>query len=156
MKRLFLGLAITALAVAVFQYQNNSSSSETSLLFNKKNNNQYALVGQGKKDNLVGTYYTTTAVGDKELILDSTYTYTYTVNKENHEWILEGSWELSYKDDNQHIILHRPFHATEQNAPVSNFEELHLTLTSEGLKNAALAEYFTKTSSPNHRLVFND
>jgi len=156
----FLG----ALAFVALIYNNYTTSTKSSsILFETKNNQQYTTAVHEYKGDFVGSYKATTIEGDKELILDSTYTYSCIVDISNKEVCLEGTWELSYKDSSQHIILSPPtLKNTAQNLEELtkvniNFEEQKLKVTKYGdLISLIKKEAFIKQTIENQALVVQE
>lgn len=113
---------------------------------------KYAQVGNGYRDTLVGTYQSNQTEND--LILDSTYTYSFSVKNGSETVLLEGVWELSYKDQDQHIILHRPLpHKAIANLRFADFEERRFKVTENGLKDVKQTETYTQITTDEYSLA---
>ena len=111
----------------------------------------YSQIRPNQNDSLAGSYQTRNSItGFKTLILDSTYTYSYRVQG----IILEGSWELSYKDQAQHIILHRPLpNKAAQHLKLANIEEHKLKVTADGLRDLYAQEDYLQLETEEYSLA---
>lgn len=116
----------------------------------------YSKIQPNQNDSLVGNYQTSNSVsGFKDLILDSTYTYAYKIyNTSGEEITLEGSWELSYKDQAQHIILHRPLpNKATQHLNLAKLEEHKFKVTSDGLTDLYTQEHYFHLETEEYSLA---
>ncbi|BDS12650.1 hypothetical protein [Aureispira anguillae] len=137
-----------------FTYPQPSAPKTAPILAQKKTNKHYAPVGLGYKDSLVGTYQIVNSKHTKDLILDSTYTYNYSIQEGNESIVLEGTWELSYKDQTQHIILHRPNFQPRASLPkLADFEERKFKVTPDGLKDILHNESYLHIATDEYSLA---
>jgi hypothetical protein len=152
---------ILALAAALFlliQFFKNSTSSETPkyTTFQSQQNIAYSQIRPNQNDSLAGTYQTNNSIsGFKDLILDSTYTYAYSVQGTSGETIvLEGSWELSYKGQAPHIILHRPLpNQACRGLKLANIEEHKFRVTANGLRDLHTQEDYLQLKTDEYSLA---
>ncbi|WP_052598572.1 hypothetical protein [Aureispira sp. CCB-QB1] len=130
-----------------------SSSSTTS------QGQAYSQTPSNRNDTLPGTYQTSNSVtGFKDLILDSTYTYRYSVSKPSGESVvLEGSWELSYKDQDQQIVLHQPLpNEAWEDLKIAHLEEHRFKVTPNGLRDLYTQEVYLQLKTNEYSLaIFN-
>lgn len=133
-------------------------SSETSkpTTFQTQQRPAYSKIRPHQNDSLVGTYQTSNSIfGFKDLILDSTYTYRYGIQGNSGETIvLKGSWELSYKGQALHIILHRPLpNKAWQNLELANIEEHRFKVSPNGLKDLYTQEEYLQLETEEYSLA---
>lgn len=144
---------LSALVLALCFYL-NFPFSPTSATDEKQDQKRYAQVGLAYKDSLVGTYKIVNADTQKDLILDSTYTYSYLVQEGDQTIVLEGSWELSYKNQAQHIILHRPTSPKNiAHIDWANFEERKFRVTQDGLTDPVYNESYLQIETNEYSLA---
>lgn len=153
MKNATYGLfAIASLSFLYLYFFQIDTSTETTKTSNFQNQQNLAYLPRpNQNDSLAGNYQTSNSVsGFKTLILDSTYTYSYTLQGV----VLEGSWELSYKDQGQHIILHRPLpNEAAQGLDLANIEEHRLKVTPDGLRDMYTHEDYLQLKTDEYSLA---
>lgn len=119
----------------------------------------YSTASLNRKNILAGTYQTNNSIsGFKDLILDSTYTYSYKVQASSgEEVVLEGSWELSYKDQDQHIVLHRPLpNQSWSDLKIAHLQEHKFRVTPNGLRDLYTQEEYLQIETDEYSLaIFN-
>lgn len=118
---------------------------------------QYPLLKPEKKQDIIGTYTSDDKQCFKELILDSTYTYTYRFQHNKQLISLKGSWELSLKNNDQHIVLHHPF--PKQNVVIPALlatDECLLKVKPTGLVNQQSKEMYHQTTVATTALSFEE
>lgn len=152
-------VTITAVLVLSFLCWFNTYRSQETLKRAALQNNQNAAYSQmrpNQNDSLAGTYQTSNGIsGFKGLILDSTYTYSYRIQGTSGETVvLKGSWELSYKDQAQHIILHRPLpNKAWHDLELANIEEHKFRVTLEGLRDLYTQENYLQLETDEYSLA---
>ncbi len=147
-------IATVLFSLLHFFYTNTSSTVSKQVSSQSQQIPAYSKIRPNQNDSLAGRYQTNnSAIGFKTLILDSTYTYAYTVQG----LVLEGSWELSYKDQAQHIILHRPLpNKASQHLDLAKIEEHKLRVTANGLSDLYTQENYLQLETDEYSLaVFN-
>jgi len=150
-------LTIIAFIFLYLHFYTTTPSKNTthSPLLNQQNLT-YSKVRPNTNDTLVGTYQTRNSIsGFKSLILDSTYTYAYKIQgTSGEEIILTGSWELSYQNQTQHIILHRPFpRKAWQHLELANIEEHKFRVISDGLRDLYTQENYIQLKTNEYSLA---
>jgi hypothetical protein len=151
-------LAIASLLfLSLYFFQNDTSSNTPNYsAFHSQQPQAYSKIQANQNDSVAGRYQTSNSVsGFKNLILDSTYTYSYKMyGSSGEEIILEGSWELSYKNQDQHIILHRPLpNKAAQHLKLANIEEHKLKVTSDGLRDLYTQEDYLQVETDEYSLA---
>ena len=159
-KSTYLLGTLVSVALIYSYYSPTITKKDNPILFEAKTNQQYASINQEYRGNFVGTYKTTNSKKSKELILDSTYTYSCIISFSTQEILLEGTWELSYKDSSQHIVLSPPtiksnsqkLDKTEK--AIISIKEQKLKVTKNGnLIDLTKKETFIKQRIENQALV---
>lgn len=139
-----------------FHHTHNSSDTAKQQPLQNQQLPAYSQIQPNQNDSLVGEYQTNNSVsGFKDLILDSTYTYNYKIyNTSGEEITLEGSWELSYKDQAQHIILHRPLpNQAAQHLDLAKIEEHKFKVISNGLTDLYTQENYSLIKTNEYSLA---
>ena len=151
-------LAIIALLSLLIYFSKIDMTSNVSK--NKPTQSQqlpaYSKIQSNQESFVAGNYQTNNSVsGFKDLILDSTYTYAYRIyNTSGDEITLEGSWEFSYKNQAQHIILHRPLpNKASQHLKLAKLEEHKFRITSNGLTDLYTHENYLQLETKEYSLT---
>jgi hypothetical protein len=162
MKNANYGILIVAtvlLTLLHFFHTNTSLDESKQMTSQSQQTSTYSQIRPNQNDSLAGSYQTSNSIsGFKNLILDSTYTYAYSVQGTSGEAItLEGSWELSYKGQAPHIILHRPLpNEASLDLKLANIEEHRLKVTADGLRDLYTQENYLQVETDEYSLaVFN-
>lgn len=153
----YLTLAVALSLFCYLEFFPTDPNLPTSSPIQNQQNQAYSTAPSNRKNILAGTYHTDNSIsGFKDLILDSTYTYSYrTQATSGEEVILEGSWELSYKNQDQHIILHRPLpNKASSNLAIANLQEHKFRVTPNGLRDLYTQEEYLQIETDEYSLAF--